>query len=236
VLHNARLTIRLVDRVAELGLRAESLRQARRRLVAAQDEERHRLERDLHDGAQQALVAVVIGAAALRSPVAPSARDELLEVLEIARRDLDQLFNTTRPAVLSRGLSAALTEAADLARRSGLTVQVEQHGVAALDPEVEVAVYYCCLEALQNVMKHADARRAWIEVELQRLVSFSVSDDGRGVDAETIRDSTGGLLQLGARLAVLGGTLTVRERPGGGVVVQGAVPARAGSTALGVAG
>ena len=173
VLHNARLTIRLVDRVSELATRAEALRRARRRLVAAQDEERHRLERDLHDGAQQALVAVIIGAAALRPPVEQSARDDLLEVLEIARRDLDEVLYTSRPAALARGLTEAIIEASRLAERSGVAVEVRQRGTAVLDPEVEVAIYYCCLEALQNVVKHAGAAHAWIDVQLESGVSFS---------------------------------------------------------------
>ena len=121
VLHNARLTIRLVDRVSELATRAEALRRARRRLVAAQDEERHRLERDLHDGAQQALVAVIIGAAALRPPVEQSARDDLLDVLEIARRDLDEVLSTSRPAALSSRLDRG-------AHRRGPTGGEERRG------------------------------------------------------------------------------------------------------------
>ena len=235
VLHNAQLTVRLVDRVAELATRSEALRRARRRLVTAQDEERHRLERDLHDGAQQALVAVVIGIAALRPPVARSECEELVDVLTIARRDLDAVFGNPRPAALDAGLRAALAEAAALAERSGVVVDLDvREGRLPPDPEVEVAVYYCCLEALQNVLKHAAAHRVRIEVTLEPVVAFAVQDDGRGIDPAMVTDSAGGLLQLGARLAVLGGALTVQDAPGGGVLVRGSVPTRTAVHQVGV--
>jgi signal transduction histidine kinase len=236
VLHNAQLTVRLVDRVAELSTRSEALRSARRRLVTAQDAERHRLERDLHDGAQQALVAVVIGVAALRPPVPRAEYDELVDVLRIARRDLDAVFASPRPAALAAGLSKALAVAATLAERSGVSVELEvTESPVPPEQEIEVAVYYCCLEALQNVVKHAGARRVRVEVAFGPEVRFTVQDDGRGIDPDTVADSAGGLLQLGARLAVLGGALTVQNGPGGGVLVRGSVPTRAGAHGVGVA-
>jgi signal transduction histidine kinase len=228
VLHNAQLTVRLVERVAELSDRTEVLRQTRRRLVAAQDQERYRLERDLHDGAQQALVAAVIGAAALRPPMDDAARDELGEVLQTARHDLDDVLADAPPAALARGLGPALRGAAALAERDGLVVSVDQSGEGTVDSEVEAAVYYCCREALQNVAKHAHARHARVALVLGPEVRFSVADDGTGIDLESVTDGAGGLLQLGSRLAVLGGTLTVENGPGGrGVVVRGSVPAGA---------
>jgi signal transduction histidine kinase len=94
---------------------------------------------------------------------------------------------------------------------------------------VAAAVYYCCREALQNVAKHAEAHHAWVRVELGPVVEFSVSDDGVGIDGERVEDGAGGLLQLGSRLAVLGGMLTVANGPTGGLVVRGSVPAESGA-------
>ncbi len=225
VLHNAQLTVRLVDRVAELANRTEALRQSRRRLVEAQDRERYRLERDLHDGAQQALVAAVIGTAALRPPLDPAARDELADVLITARHDLDDVLRDAPPAALANGLPQAIRSAAALAERSGFVVTVEQDGSERPDPEVEAAVYYCCREALQNVAKHAGASHVLVRVSLGPLVVFSVADDGVGIDAARVDNGTGGLLELGSRLAVLGGTLTVENAPSGGLVLRGSVPA-----------
>jgi len=235
VVHNAQLTVRLVARVAELAERSSRLQQARRRMVAAQDDERHRLERDLHDGAQQALVAAAIGAGSLQGSAPAAQRREAAEVLDIARAALDEVFQGARPAALvSGGLRGALQEAAVLAERSGLTVRVEVGGGSVADPEVEVAVYFCCVEALQNVVKHARARRADVTVEIGEEVSFAVVDDGRGLDEDALTDSTGGLLQLGARLSLLGGTLTVESPVRGGAAVRGNVPVRASSSTRGV--
>jgi signal transduction histidine kinase len=231
VVHNAQMTVRLMARVAELADRSRRLQQARRRMVAAQDDERHRLERDLHDGAQQALVAAAIMAGMLRGPVSETQRHEVAEVLDIAQTALDEVFQGARPAALGGGgLAGALQESAALAERSGLKVRVDVVGGPITDPEVEVAVYFCCVEALQNVVKHARAQQAEVSVVVADEVTFAVVDDGRGLGPAALKESTGGLLQLGSRLSLLGGTLTMESPTAGGAVVRGTVPTRAPST------
>ncbi len=229
VVHNARLMVSLARQVADLAARAEELRAVRRALVTAQDAERRRLERDLHDGAQQALVATVITVRACLAhpPVTPTETDELREMLRIARESVDDLCGDGRPEVLVRlGLRQALERSAQLGRHAGLAVDVDVDPAVegALRPEVEAAVYFCCLEGLQNVTKYAGAMRAAIGVEVSgREVAFWVVDDGtglRGVGA----DGPGGLPKLSERLAVLGGTLSVGAGPGGGVAIRGRVP------------
>ncbi len=222
VLHNAVLTTRLAEQVARLAEQSVALREARRRLVAAQDFERRRLERDLHDGAQQALVAAVITAGS-----GPS--DDLAEILEIARTAVAELSGG-RPTVLAEhGLDAALRAAASLAARSGLRVTVDVDA-SGMDPDVEAAVYFCCAEALQNVVKHARARSARVSVRtVAGLVQFTVTDDGRGVDPAAV-DVAGGVRSLAARVAVLGGTIMLGEVETGGASLRGSVPARVAVT------
>ncbi len=235
VVHNASLTVTLARQVDALAAQAERLAESRQRLVAAQDAERRTLERALHDGAQQALVAAMIGARACAASV-PVPREEteaLREVLLTAQRDIDELSSDDRPAQLTRlGLRGGLQEAARLARLTGLAVEVDIDGPEAdlqtLAPEVEAAVYFSCVEGLQNVTKYAAARTATVRVRcLADEVRFSVVDDGIGLADVGPPGGLGGLAQLAQRLAVLGGQISVANGSEGGAVLAGALPVRA---------
>ena len=192
VLHGVRLRAELAQRVVELSARAEELRVSRERLVDTQDAERRRLERDIHDGAQQHLVALAVNlrlaqTLATRSP--ERAQRVLAEQAAAARTTIDTLVDLSRgiyPRQLTEdGVGAALRAAV---ATSPVPVTVEADGVGRFAADVEAAVYFCCLEALQNAAKHAGAGR--IAVDLWPAgggLALSVTDDGRGFDLSTGR-------------------------------------------------
>jgi signal transduction histidine kinase len=234
LLHNALLTDLLEQHVATLGRSAGRLSSARRRLVAAQDAERQRLERNLHDGAQQYLVAAIIGLRRVAYAESGSA-DRTREILRMARADLVALASGTSPTALTGGLAAALARSAELARRDGTTVTVtvldeRTHDLAhdlGHPPggrvEVEEAAYFCCVEALQNAMKHAAARTITIRVDMTDSdVSIVVADDGRGFDIG--REGLGGLDRLADRVGAIGGWVAVESAPGSGTTLIGHLP------------
>jgi len=230
----------LADLAAQAGLvlrnvrLIEELRASRKRLVAAQDQERRRLERNLHDGAQQQLVAlkVRLGLAKATAEKDPPATRAMLDQLEEATQEaLDELRDLARgiypPLLADQGLPAALQAQA---RKSALPVQIESNGIGRYDQEAEAAVYFCCLEALQNVAKYAEASAASITLWPEdRSLAFSVRDDGSGFDPTKTRYGTG-LQGMADRLAALGGGLEVRSAPGEGTTVSGRVPATPSTT------
>jgi len=206
----------------------EDLRASRQRLVAAQDEERRRLERNLHDGAQQDLVALAIklrlaGAAADEDPA--QTKEMIGELQADAAAALENLRDLARgiypPLLADLGLVAALNAQA---RKSPVPVAVEADGVGRLPQDAEAAVYFCCLEALQNIAKYARATRARIQLQAQDgTLCFTVSDDGSGYDAR--RTAMGsGQRNMADRLAALDGRLEVRSAPGQGTVVTACLP------------
>jgi len=209
----------------------EELRASRQRLVAAQDEERRRLERNIHDGAQQQLVALGIQlglAQRLASKESPSLADLLEKLQTQSTEALDDLRDLARgiypPLLADQGLAAALSAQA---RKASFPVEVQTDGIARYPQEAEAAVYFCCLEALQNVAKYAGATKATVRVLADGdAVSFEVTDDGKGFDSE--RTPLGsGLQNMADRLAALGGTLAVRSQPGEGTTVAGSIPVKA---------
>ena len=208
------------------------LRASRARIVTASDESRRRVERDLHDGAQQYLVLMELKLGLLTrkladDPEASAMMAELRSDLSHALAELRDLAHGLYPAVLETdGLAAALQAAGE---RSPLPVSVEADGVGRAAPEVEAAIYFCCLEAMQNAAKHA-GDGASLTVTLGRdngRLTFAVSDDGAGYDTEALGTSHG-LQNMRDRIGALGGTLTVWSVPGGGTTVSGSVPVRAG--------
>src|SRR5207253_9218562 len=192
----AGLVLKNVGLTSELLQRLEELRASRQRLVAAQDQERRRLERDLHDGAQQNLVAlkVKLGQARAMALKDPARAKELVGQLTA---DADQALETLRdlargiypPLLADRGLGAALEAQA---RRATLPVVAEADGVGRYPREVEAAVYFCVLEALQNVQKYAGATRATVRLSgHDGRLAFSVEDDGRGFDVASVQRGSG---------------------------------------------
>ncbi len=209
------------------GLIAD-LRASRQRLVAAQDEERRRIERNIHDGAQQQLVALAVKLRLLEQLAprdAPRAA-ELASQLQVeaaeALNDLRDLARGIYPPLLAdKGLVAALEAQA---RKSPITVDVTADGVGRYPLEVESALYFCCLEALQNVGKYASATRAQLRLFANDgQLRFEVIDDGKGFEAST-RARGSGLQGMADRLDALGGVLEVRSSPGAGTTVSGHVP------------
>jgi signal transduction histidine kinase len=209
----------------------EEVRASRQRLVAAQDEERRRIERNLHDGAQQQLVALAVklGLARTVNQRDHERANQMLEVLQSdAQGALENLRDLARgiypPLLADQGLAAAVSAQA---RKAPLPVEVESDGLSRYAQEAEAAVYFCCLEAMQNVAKYADATSVRVKLTVENgELTFEVSDDGRGFDPE--RTPTGaGLQNMADRLAALGGSLELRSQPGKGTTVSGRLPVRA---------
>jgi signal transduction histidine kinase len=206
----------------------EDLRMSRQRLVAAQDEERRRLERDIHDGAQQQLVALAVKArlAGQFADRDPSKVAELLAQIEAetqtALEDLRDLARGIYPPLLAdRGLVAAIEAQS---RKSQLGVEVDAEDLGRFTPDVEATVYFCALEALQNVAKYAAAERTVIRLaRANGRLSFEVEDDGRGFDPGAVVSGSG-LQGMADRLAAVGGSVEIRSAPGQGTTVAGSVP------------
>jgi signal transduction histidine kinase len=221
ILRNVRLT-------EELKAKLEELRASRQRLVSAQDEERRRLERNIHDGAQQQLVALavklnLVEALSEKSPakareMAEQAKSELQDALD----DLRDLARGIYPPLLAdKGLAAALEAQA---RKAAVPVTIEPDGIGRYPQEAEAAAYFCVLEALQNAAKYARASAVTVSLAQQEAdLVFAVADDGIGFDpAATPRGS--GLQNMADRLEALGGTVEVISAPGEGTTVSGRIP------------
>ena len=222
----AALTLENERLAAELRARIEELRASRARIVQAADEERRRLERDLHDGAQQRLVALALNLKLARSTLAddPDGARELLddavEELTAATAELRELARGIHPAILTdRGLDAAV---AALAGRATVPVEVRAVPEERLAPPVESTAYFVVAEALTNVARYSRATHA--EIEIQRgngTLIVEVRDDGIG-GADPVRGS--GLRGLADRVAAVDGRLSVRSDEGAGTTVHAEIP------------
>ena len=230
VLRNVALTADLSARLEQISARSVELTASRARLVTAQDVERRRLERDIHDGAQQHLVALVVnlrlvGTLLGRSPdKAAALLPALQDAVAKAEATLRDLARGVYPRVLTdAGLLPALRDAAASAP---VAVTVSGPTTRYAD-DVEAAVYFCCVEALQNAVKHADARDVSVELtESDGDLVFTVRDDGGGFDPRT-QPRGSGLAGLADRLEALGGRVDVAASPGCGTTVSGRVPTAA---------
>jgi signal transduction histidine kinase len=228
VLRGARLRAQLELRGAELSARADELRASRERLVDLQDEERRLLERDIHDGAQQHLVALAVNLrlAQTLAQQAPDRADAILAgQVQAAVDAVDTLVHLSRgiyPRLLAeRGLAAALRQAVV---NSPVPVQVIPHCVGRLSATVEAAAYFCCLEAVQNAAKHSAAMM--IRVDLMDEAGYLqcvIEDDGVGFDVRTTTAGTG-LTNMRDRVEAAGGTLAIRPAPGGGTRIVALLP------------
>ena len=226
--HQAGLVLKNVGLTSELMARLEDLRASRQRLVAAQDEERRRLERNLHDGAQQNLVAIKInlGLAESLAGKDPARTKDMIVQL---KADTDEALETLRdlargiypPLLADKGLPAALESQA---RKATLPVAVDSDGVGRYSQEIEAAVYFCVLEALQNVQKYAEAGRVTVRLHAERgVLSFEVADDGSGFDPAS-QAKGAGIQNMEDRFDALGGSVQVKSTVGAGTTVAGTLP------------
>jgi len=228
-LRKQRLDSALHESLALLRRQAEDLKASRARIVAAADAERRRIERDLHDGAQQYLVAIAVKAGVVRrlADRDPSRSremlDELVDDTQVAMHELRTLAHGIFPPLLgSDGLCEALSAAC---RRAALPTAFEGSDVGRYPSQVEAAVYFCCLEALQNAAKYAGegaTARVALWEEAGGLL-FEVRDDGAGFDAADSNPGFG-LTNMSDRLGAVGGTLSVESAVGAGTQVRGAIP------------
>jgi signal transduction histidine kinase len=213
---------------AQVDASLESLRASRARIQAAADSERRRIERDLHDGAQQRLAALRVRLDLAAEAVAEDPKQgalllrELGEEVEDALDDVRSLARGIYPALLAdRGVEEALQAAA---RRSPVAATVATRGLGRYPPEIEAAVYFCCLEALQNVAKHArGATSASVTAVDDGALRFDVRDDGSGFVVDSVLEGTG-LANMRDRVGAVGGKLTISSRPGAGTHVAGVIP------------
>jgi signal transduction histidine kinase len=206
----------------------EELRASRQRLVAAQDDERRKLERDIHDGVQQQLVALnvqlgLLATIAARDPErAVTIATDLQATATATLEDLRDLARGIYPPLLAdQGLEAAIGAQA---RKAIVPTAVEASGVGRYGQEVEAAVYFSVLEAMNNVAKYAHARAVMISLAQRNgSLEFRVEDDGQGFDPATTERGTG-LQGISDRVDAIGGEVRVESAPGAGTRVTGSVP------------
>ncbi|SDU88970.1 sensor histidine kinase [Jiangella alkaliphila] len=228
-LHNVRLDSALQASLEELRRRNAELQASRARIVSAADASRRQIERNLHDGAQQRLVALAVKLGLARR----LATGDSAALLEELRTDVQETLTELRelahgiypPLLREHGLGEALRNAAG---RAAVPTTVEADGARYL-PEAEAAVYFCCLEALQNAGKHAGpGASATVRVggSASGGLEFEVADDGAGFDPAATSESHG-FVNMRDRLGAFGGELTVDSAPGAGTVIRGTIPTAA---------
>jgi signal transduction histidine kinase len=227
-LHNERLRLELEATLADVRRANEELRASRARIVAAADAERRRIERDLHDGAQQQLIALSIDLRRARDVVetdpeaAASRMDHATQAAAAAIEDLANLAHGIYPPILrDSGLVAALRV---IARRHRSPIELDIPRFDRPPPEVEAAVYFAILEAVQNAAKHAPDALVSIRIAVRGgMLDFEVADDGPGFDPDAASRGHG-MFNLSDRLGALGGTVGWDTAPGAGTRVRGTVP------------
>jgi signal transduction histidine kinase len=224
----AGLVLRNVGLTEQLLARLEELRASRQRIVAAQDDERRRIERNIHDGAQRQLTALAAKLRLAESAVGRDAEKQRALVGELkaevhgAMEVLRDLARGIYPPVLAeQGLTAAVSSRAS---RAAVPVELDATGIGRYPKDIEAALYFSCVEALQNAAKHARASRVRIHLaQSNGEVAFAVADDGCGFDRAATPFGAG-LQNMSDRLAALGGTLEIDARPGCGTRVAGRIP------------
>jgi len=231
-IHNVRLGAELESRAQQLSSQTDELRLSRERIVAARDTQRHRLERELRNGVGTELEAI-------RREIEADARsvvDDPQRVIasldglgERANAALEELRDVARgvfpPLLVDQGLTAAVESHV---RKLGIdaTIRIDPSvGDTRFDPATENAVYFCCIQALQNVVRHAAGARVELRLGLDRRdLVFIVRDDGGGFDPVVTADGEG-MQIMRDRIAALGGSLSVDSEPGRGTTVTGRVGA-----------
>ena len=207
----------------------EDLRASRKRIVTAQDERARALERNIHDGAQQQLVALTVKLRLAQTLVAkdPEKTEAMLTDLQAetqtALEDLRDLARGIYPPLLAdKGLAEAIRAQG---RKAALPIRVESDGIARYGQDVEAAVYFCTLEALQNVAKYAQATSTVVRLaQRDGRLEFEIRDDGRGFDP--MRSTRGtGIRGMADRIEAVDGVLRIDSAPGMGTTVSGSIPA-----------
>jgi signal transduction histidine kinase len=220
------LTMRMKGHSLEVS---RELRDSRRRIVLSVDDERRRVERDLHDGAQQRLIAlrIQLGLAAELVAQEPQASSRLLSELACeAQGALDELRDLAHgiypQLLIEDGLEAAIEA---LATDTPVCARLDLPGIARHDPELEAAVYFTCMEALQNAVKHA-GDNATVTIQLRERrggLYFEVRDTGLGFDTHA-EGMSGGIVNMHDRIGAAGGTIEILSHPGRGTTVMGSIP------------
>ena len=228
-LHNVQLDSALQESLEDLERANADLQASRARIVATGDAERRKIERNLHDGAQQHLVALAVNLRLAQDMLERRPRRRRRDARGARRRreGSPSRSSATWPTASTRrcswtaGLGEALRAAAN---RSPLSVRVDSDGVGRHPSEVEAAIYFCCLEALQNAAKHAPEATVQIELgERDGQLRFEVRDDGPGFDVAAATAGHG-YVNMSDRLGAIGGTVEWRSAPGQGATVIGEVP------------
>ena len=224
----AGLVLRNVQLTAELQATIDELTASRRRLVETQDAERRKIERNLHDGAQQQLIAATIQLSLLEQTAGDPGhfRQLAAQLKDALRAALDDLRDLARgiypPLLADQGLAAALHAQA---RKTPLPVTIETSNLGRYPPDTETTIYFCTLEALQNITKYAHATHATIHLtSTSTTLHFTITDNGTGFDTTTPHHGTG-LQGMTDRLTAHGGTLTIHSQPGHGTTLTGQLPA-----------
>ncbi len=229
-LHNVNLDSALRESLDEVRRQADELRASRARVVEAGDAQRRRIERDLHDGAQQHLVALAVSVNLVRQ-IADTDPDAAKAMLEQIGSDLQEAVQELRnlahgiypPLLMDRGLAEALSAASG---RAALPTGVQADGIGRYSQQIEAAVYFCCLEALQNAAKHAgEGAEAMITVwEDEGALLFEVRDTGAGFDLASRAHEGHGFVNMGDRVGAIGGSISVESAPGQGTAIRGRIP------------
>jgi len=229
-LHNVELDSALQESLDEVRRQADELRASRARIVASADAARRQIERNLHDGAQQHLVALAVNVRLARQLAErdPEASGKILDELGVGIQEAVQELRALAhgiypPLLIDRGIAEALRSAAG---RAALPTEVDAEGLERYSPERESAVYFCCLEALQNAGKHAgDGANAFVRVwQDDTSLNFEVRDTGAGFDARGSLAAGAGFVNMSDRVGAIGGTVDVRSAVGEGTTIAGHIP------------
>jgi signal transduction histidine kinase len=230
-LHNVRLDSALQESLAELAQRNDELQASRLRIVTAADLSRREIERNLHDGAQQHLVALAVKLGLARQIAEDGETDTVLTMLESLREDVQTTIGELRelahgiypPLLRDRGLTEALRTAAV---RCPLPTTVDVELPGRYPEEVETAAYFCCLEAMQNAGKYAgDGASLTVRVVSDGAsLCFELTDDGVGFDTSAT-ELGHGFVNMQDRLGAIGGQLEVESELGAGTTVRATIPA-----------
>lgn len=231
VAHALGVVVRNDQLTVQLRAQLDELHASRQRLVEAHDQARRSLERDIHDGAQARLISLRLRLGALRAHTGGPDDRRLAEELDTLGHEVDTAVRSLRD--LARGLHPPILEQSGLAaalraytRDLPVPVSVTAHSARRYRRAVEGAAYFCCLEAVQNAVRHAGTQRIAVELHAdENVLRFCVRDDGAGFVPDHRRAGTG-LVNIDDRVSALGGTTVVESALGGGTRVTGTIPAQ----------